>query len=183
VTDRHDSTILRAARAAARWHEGQTRKYTGRPYVTHVARVAATAMIQPEATVEMVCAAWLHDVVEDCGVHVPQIEAEFGPDIARLVAELTCTAKTDRPELNRADRQKLDRQRLAAAGRAAKILKLIDRIDNLREIDAAPADFRGRYLAESRLLLDEALGGTSPQLEAELRAEIARHEELIGQSG
>lgn len=175
-----DSLILLAAQVAARAHGGQCRKYTGRPYVTHPARVAAAAMMQPGATVEMACAAWLHDVVEDCGIPIEQVADQFGDRVATLVAALT---KAEAPGDDRAATAAAMRKQIAAAGAEAKIVKLLDRIDNLRELDQAPPEVRARYVQESKLLLDEALAGTSPELEAELRREIDRHQQMLAEQG
>lgn len=166
---------------AAEAHAGQVRKFNGRPYITHPARVAALAMLLRDATPEMVAAAWLHDVVEDCGVVPRRIRDEFGDIVADLVEGLTHTMPADHPEWNRTDRHGHDRRRLASASRAVRLLKLLDRLDNLRELDDAPHDFRVRYLHESRQLLDEALSGVDADLEAELRAEIARHETALAE--
>jgi len=174
-----DDLILKAARFAARQHTGQSRKYTARPYVTHPARVAAMAMLLPDADPPLVCAALLHDVIEDCGVTAEQLAAEFGSDVASIVDELTNRSKLESPGANRAQRKALDRARLKNVSRRAKLLKLLDRIDNLREMDLAPSGFRRKYLDESRLLLEEVLSGVEPNLEAELLAEIKRHEGML----
>lgn len=175
-----DGLILRAAQVASQAHAGQTRKYNHRPYITHPARVAAATMLQPGVTAAMACAAWLHDVVEDCGITIDAIARDFGDDVARLVSDLT---KVDSPAATRADRAAAARRRLASADPRAKVIKLIDRIDNLRELDAAPAEIRALYVEESQLLLEEALAGASPSLEAELRGEIARHQQMLAEQG
>lgn len=166
--------ILAAAQFAARAHSGQVRKYTERPYITHPARVAAMAMTLPYADEVMVCAAWLHDTVEDCGVAAAELAALFGQDVADVVCELTHTPKSQVPHLGRAQRKALDRNRLEKSSLTARRIKLLDRIDNLREMDEAPLDFLGVYVNESQLLLDESLRGADDELERTLRAEIAR---------
>lgn len=132
---------------------GHVRKYTGNPYITHPFRVAMTAArygLPPEA----VAAAYLHDVVEDCEVGIDEIVAEFGTAVAALVAELTNTSKRI-PGLNRAGRKAVDIARIATVSPTAKILKLFDRIDNLREINTrSDPDFAALYADETRMLLD-----------------------------
>lgn len=58
--------IIQAAQFAAQAHQGQARKYTGRPYIEHPGRVAARVMVLRDVAEPVVCAAWMHDVLEDC---------------------------------------------------------------------------------------------------------------------
>lgn len=150
-------------------HEGQTRKYTGRPYIEHPARVAARVAIVQGASPEMVAAAFLHDVLEDTDVSLEEIEL-FSPEAAELVVWLTNPSKGS--HLPRAERKRMDREHIVSAPWEARVIKLLDRIDNLREMEGAPTGFARLYGQES-LLLAEALEGTDPILEAEL-IEISR---------
>lgn len=147
-------------------HAHQCRKYNGNPYITHPARVAARVAARPDAHQAMICAAWLHDTIEDCGVTAEELAAIFGDDVAGLVVELTNKPRVE--GVNRAARKKQDRDRIRLISRDAKVIKLIDRIDNVNEIDKA-SDFWPVYAAESRLLLN-ALAGADVELEAELRS-------------
>ena len=74
-----------AAHAAA----AQLRKYTNEPYIVHPTEVASIVDNVEGSTHEMVAAAWLHDVVEDTGVTIEVIRAEFGEKVAELVGWLT----------------------------------------------------------------------------------------------
>lgn len=71
-----DKLQVRAARFARDAHKGQSRKYTGRPYIVHPMNVAV--LVKNHYTGphydEAIAAAWLHDVVEDCGVKLRTIE-------------------------------------------------------------------------------------------------------------
>src|SRR5271167_1819859 len=83
--------VLKAADAAARWHVHQRRKGAAQePYINHPLEVAA---LVAEATdgndPNLVTAALLHDVMEDCKVPYSQIVDTFGTDVADLVAEVT----------------------------------------------------------------------------------------------
>ena len=169
-----DNPIIRAARFAADAHAGQTRKYTGRPYVTHLARVAGRACIIPDVPEDVVAAGWLHDYLEDCRPYEDWMAAAhsighaFGSDVEALVWALTNDSKHVLPAHDsRAARKAHDHARLADAPYWAKMLKLIDRADNLREMAAAPLKFRTLYVAESHHLL-EVLAGVDPVLEREL---------------
>src|SRR6267142_486618 len=59
------SIILKAAQMANFWHQDQRRKNNGRPYITHLIRVAGRVCLRPDSTEEMVAAAYLHDAIED----------------------------------------------------------------------------------------------------------------------
>lgn len=146
--------ILKAAQYASHAHYGQTRKYTGRPFVEHPMRVAGEVSMLDVATEEMVAAAWLHDVIEDCGPENKNaMKLLFPPAVVSMVVELTNPSK-DHPELKRAERKAMDRDHLAAASYSAKIIKLVDRIDNLRDMSLAEPDFLVLYSRESRQLAD-----------------------------
>jgi (p)ppGpp synthase/HD superfamily hydrolase len=77
-----EEQALSLARAA---HAGQVDKL-GQPYIEHPARVAARL---PEADEIGRTVAWLHDVVEDTGVTLEQLAADFGPEVAAAVDALT----------------------------------------------------------------------------------------------
>jgi len=165
--------IIKAAQFADCQHAGQCRKYTGAPYITHCTRVAIRVMMLPDATEEMVCAAWMHDTVEDCDISEADLEQHFGADIARLVSELTNVSKGDLPNADRATRKRADFERLKTVSAAAQDIKCIDRIDNLNEMQDAPSDFKSRYLAESELLVQH-LTKARPELRGELESLIGK---------
>ena len=135
-------------------HNGQFRKYTGEPYIVHCAGVVELVR-KCVHTPEMVAAAWLHDTVEDCGVTLATIEEKFGAKVAALVEQLTDVSKPS--DGNRAVRKAIDRAHTAKATWKAKTIKLADLIDNSRSIIERDPEFAKVYLAEKRLLLDEAL--------------------------
>lgn len=156
--------IILAAQFAAKCHEGQVRKYNGLPYITHPIRVAGRVATHPIANRPLVAAAFLHDVVEDCGISFEELDVRFGSVVAHYVGELTNTSKAT--GLKRAERKRFDRERIAIVSREAKIVKLIDRIDNLREIN--PDDGFCQLYAKESLLLLEVLKGVDDELENEL---------------
>ena len=130
---------------------GQVRKYTGEPYISHPRAVAQLVRSVPH-TRSMVCAAWLHDVVEDTGATIDDVREAFGDAVADLVEMLTDVSRPE--DGNRAARKALDRAHLAKASPDAKTVKLADLIDNSRSIMAHDPQFARVYLAEKRLLLD-----------------------------
>lgn len=157
--------ILRAAALAKKSHGEQKRKYTGRPYVEHPGRVAMQLCLLGEP-VESVCAGWLHDVLEDTDCSKDEILEATNARVLQLVEELTNPSK-QYPTLRREDRKKMDREHLMKVSFEAKIIKMVDRIDNLREMGDAPADFRRLYAGES-VKLANAIGDVHPELRGEL---------------
>jgi guanosine-3',5'-bis(diphosphate) 3'-pyrophosphohydrolase len=137
---------------AQRAHHGQTRKYTGEPYINHPKAVVAlieSVGIDDEATI---AAAWLHDVVEDCNIPLFIIKDEFGDKIADLVIALTDPpARAGGP--NRAARKMIDRARLAAASEKAQSIKCADIIDNTLSIVKDDPNFAITYMREIAALM------------------------------
>lgn len=165
-----DNTILQAARFAALAHTGQKRKYSNLPYIIHPARVAGRVAILLGCTEEMVCAAYLHDVLEDTERTSEDIERHFGKVVADLVLELTSRSKQISSEGNREARKKIDHDYLATVSVEAKKIKMLDRIDNLREMDTS-SGFAEKYATESEHLL-ATIGDADPDLKAELEYAI-----------
>jgi (p)ppGpp synthase/HD superfamily hydrolase len=161
-----DELVARARAFAERAHGAidHRRKYSGRPYTEHLARVAervAQAIDDPAA----VAAAWLHDVVEDTPATHADIEHTFGSRVGALVRALT---DVDRDYGNRADRKAADRARLAQAPPLAQTVKLADLIDNAADIAANDPEFARVFLNEMGALLGVLTAG-DPALLAEAR--------------
>lgn len=160
--------ILEAARFAVMAHAGQKRKYNNLPYVTHPARVAARVSILPNTTEEMICAAYLHDVIEDTQYTYEDLVQKFGDSIANYVLDLTNVSKDRYPGQNRAFRKARDREHLKMISPEAKRIKLVDRIDNLREMSGADNGFLKLYLEES-IELHKVLSDVDEELGNELK--------------
>jgi (p)ppGpp synthase/HD superfamily hydrolase len=157
-------TFATAAHAAV----AQLRKYTNEPYIVHPAEVVQILKTRPHDP-EMVAAAWLHDVVEDTGVSIEVIRAEFGSKVSDLVGWLT---DVSRPEQgNRATRKAIDRAHTASAPSEAQTIKLCDLISNTRSIVEHDPEFARVYLAEKRLLL-EVMTKADPELMRRAREQI-----------
>lgn len=149
----------RAARFAAVAHGAQTRKGSGLPYIVHPAHVADMAAGLDYATPELVAAAWLHDTIEDTDVEADELREEFGDRVAGWVVELTNQfTKAAHPDKNRAERKRLEAERLATVSREAKVLKMLDRISNLAD-DGLDAKFLRVYVQETNDLLDALRDG------------------------
>lgn len=150
----NESTAEARAQAfATRAHEkvDQRRKYTGEPYITHPAAVVELVRGVPH-TEAMICAAWLHDTVEDTPTTLRDIERAFGPEVGALVEQLTDVSRLE--DGARFVRKAIDRRHTAAASPTAKTIKLADLIDNARSILAMDPKFAAVYLAEMALLLE-----------------------------
>lgn len=147
-----DDVVRKAAAFAKFAHESidQRRRFTNEPYIVHPQAVAKTvAMVTDDAAT--LAAAWLHDVVEDSPVSISEIEVEFGPDIAGLVADLTDVSNPT--DGNRKQRKAIDRQHTAEADPRAKTVKLADVINNVSDVVLQDPRFAVKYLEEKELLL------------------------------
>ena len=146
----------------------QLRKYTNEPYIVHPAEVVSIVKTV-DHTPEMLAAAWLHDTVEDTGVSIEVIRAEFGAEVAELVGWLTDVSRPDHG--NRAARKAVDRAHSAGAPAAAQTVKLADLISNTASIVAHDPEFAKVYLKEKALLLEVMTKG-NPELFAKAKAQI-----------
>ncbi len=137
---------------ATKCHEDikQVRKYTGEPYINHPAAVVEIVRSVPH-TEAMLCAAWLHDTVEDTNATIDDIEREFGAEVAELVESLTDVSEP--MDGNRERRKAIDRDHTSKASPQAKTIKLADLIDNTKTIVAFDPKFAKVYLGEKKLLL------------------------------
>ena len=119
---------------ASRMHDGQQRK-SGDAYFIHPVSVA-DIIADMRLDASSVCAALLHDVVEDCAASVSDIETVFGDEVAFLVDGVTKLGKVN--FASREDRQAESfRKMLVAMARDIRVLlvKLADRLDNMRTLD------------------------------------------------
>lgn len=144
---------------ARKAHGEQRRKYNDEAYIEHPKRVAEMVKTVPHTT-EMVCAAYLHDVVEDTPVSIEDIQRKFGRKIAGLVHELTDEfIKENYQHLNRRKRKQKEVERQAKISPEAKTIKLADVIDNTRDILENDPDFSRKYIPEMEALTEALQGG------------------------
>ena len=141
-----------ALKFATEAHGDQQRKFTEEPYIEHPKRVAEIVR-SVRHTREMICAAYLHDVVEDTPVEIEEIRSRFGERVAQLVEELTDEyMKVNYPHLNRRARKKKEVERQALMSPEAKTIKLADVIDNTPDIVQNDPGFARKYLYEMEAL-------------------------------
>jgi guanosine-3',5'-bis(diphosphate) 3'-pyrophosphohydrolase len=120
-------------------HAGQMRD-EGTPYIVHPLRVAVTLVDEMKLySPDLICAALLHDVIEDSDTTREQIAEAFGERVARIVWLLTKFDSVSLPAYLAAIE--------AAAGTGAAVVKLCDRLDNLRFLAHSPkAEKKRRYI-------------------------------------
>ncbi len=135
--------ILKAYDFSAMLHEGQFRQ-SGEPYITHPLSVACIAVSLGLDT-DSVCAALLHDTVEDCAdkVNLAVIKKEFGQTVANLVDGLTKLVEFPFEDKEEAHMENL-RKMFLAMSKDIRVLfiKLCDRVHNMRTLDGKPEEKR-----------------------------------------
>lgn len=131
------SQILHAAHFAAQRHSAQRRKGEAKePYVNHLLEVAhILAQVNGVDDETLLVAALLHDCIEDAEVKRPELETLFGSAVADLVEEVT-----DDKSLPKARRKELQVEKAPHKSRQAKMIKIADKISNLRAIQNSPPD-------------------------------------------
>lgn len=151
------SNKVEDAKKFATWaHREQKRKYTNEPYIVHPIAVAKIVASVPHTT-DMIVAALLHDVVEDCDVELGDIRENFGDNVTALVEMLTDVATLD--DGNRATRCKINNLHTETASNKAKTIKLADCIHNCLDIQRQDQKFAITYFEEKRNLLPYLVGG------------------------
>ncbi len=150
VAGRLDVDLLaRAYRFSEKAHSGQTRR-NGDPYVTHCVEVAKIlAELQLDSVT--VASGLIHDVVEDTVYTVEDVEREFGREIAQIVDGLTKIGHL--PMASREDRQvESYRKLLLSVAKDVRVIlvKLADRLHNMRTLEWMPEEKRSRIALETR---------------------------------
>lgn len=126
--------IARATLFADQAHDGQVRKFTGLPYISHPMEVMQIVR-GVTSDDDILAAAVLHDVIEDCDVTFSDLMLEFGERVATLVYQVTNAA--DEADGDRIARAYINRAVMANASADAQTIKLADIISNLSSIDIA----------------------------------------------
>jgi (p)ppGpp synthase/HD superfamily hydrolase len=138
-TSRDLVTILQALHFAAAKHRDQRRKGAeASPYINHPIEVAELLARVGEVTDSVVLqAAILHDTLEDTQTTPAELDAIFGPEVREVVAEIT-----DDKQLSKAERKRLQIVHAPQLSTRAKLVKLADKIANVRSIiDTPPAEW------------------------------------------
>lgn len=158
--------VLDAASFAAERHRKQRRKdVDASPYINHPLALASILAKEGGVTDSItIAAALLHDVVEDTETTPEELRERFGDEVASVVAEVT-----DDKALPKHVRKQLQVEKAASKSDRAKLVKLADKISNLRDIAATPPadwdlDRRQAYFDWSRQVV-AGLRGVNPALE------------------
>ena len=169
------SHILHALDFAARKHRDQRRKDAeASPYINHPIGLANVLVNEGHVTdPAVICASILHDTLEDTRTTVEELEREFGATICGIVREVT-----DDKSLKKAERKRAQIDHAAHISFEAKLVKLADKICNLRDIaNAPPAGWdlarKREYFDWARAVVDR-LRGAHPVLESVFDAAYAR---------
>jgi len=159
--------LVAAIAFAADKHRNQRRKdHEASPYINHP--IALANVLANEAGVDderVLVAAVLHDTIEDTETTEQELQRLFGKDVTDIVIEVT-----DDKSLPKAERKRLQVEHAAHISRQGKLVKLADKICNLRDIaKSPPADWslerKQEYFDWAKSVVD-ALRGVHPGLEA-----------------
>ena len=158
--------ILEALQFAAHKHRDDRRKdVAASPYINHP--IALANVLWQEAAVhepDVICAALLHDTVEDTQTTEAELVERFGRKIAGIVMEVTDDKSLEKPE-----RKRMQIEHAPHLSREAKLVKLADKISNLRDVAASPPkDWplkrRQEYFDWAKQVVD-GMRGVHPKLE------------------
>ena len=167
-----EDIIIKAARYAKIAHDAthKTRRNTGDPYFVHPARVAGMTAAYYRSTPIMVALAFTHDVIEDCPIPTVAFEREFGPELTRLVTYIS------KPKGMKWTREEMNAHYngvLLGAPFEVKIVKMFDRIDNLRDMRGDSDEKKVSYSRET-MKLAKSIGDADRSLESEMLGLAAR---------
>jgi len=162
------SVVLQALSFAARKHSSQRRKGSDRaPYINHPISVLDLLWrVGGVRQADVLVAGVLHDTLEDTETSPQELAAAFGQAVLGLVQEVS-----DDKTLFSAERKRLQIEHAGSLSNGAKLIKLADKISNVRDLHSNPPLFWSRqrrleYLDWAARVVDH-LRGTNPSLEAE----------------
>ncbi len=174
-TDDELKLLLRALAFAAYQHRAQRRKdVDASPYINHPIALANILSNEGHVTdIEVITAAMLHDTIEDTDTTPEELEAEFGASIRDIVLDVT-----DDKSLPKQVRKQKQVEHAAHACDQAKLVKLADKIANLRDVaDCPPQDWsierRREYFDWGKQVVDQ-IRGIHPGLEKVFDATYAK---------
>ena len=158
--------LIKALAFAADKHRNQRRKDAdASPYINHPIDLANVLTNEEGIEDERVLmAAVLHDTIEDTETTEQELAKLFGQEVAAIVLEVT-----DDKSLAKAERKRLQVEHASAISRRAKLVKLADKICNLRDIvGSPPADWpverKQEYFDWAKAVID-GMRGVHPELE------------------
>jgi len=148
LPDEQRVQLRRAWSVGAAAHAGQMRK-SGEPYITHPVAVAVV-LAEQKVDIETLVAAILHDTIEDTPLTREALASAFGETVAELVEGVTKLDKLNFGSRQEADAESFRKMMLAMARDLRVILiKLADRLHNMRTLGAQPGPSRERIARET----------------------------------
>lgn len=178
MTEKELKLLLKALSFAAHKHKDQRRKDAeASPYINHPISLANILCNEGHVTdTEVISAALLHDTIEDTQTTTEELDTEFGQAIRSIVMEVT-----DDKRLAKAERKRLQIEHAAHISDKAKLVKLADKISNLRDVAQTPPpdwslERRQQYFDWAKAVVDQ-LRGVHPTLEAVFDAAYAKRPE------
>ncbi|HLF91893.1 MAG TPA: bifunctional (p)ppGpp synthetase/guanosine-3',5'-bis(diphosphate) 3'-pyrophosphohydrolase, partial [Planctomycetota bacterium] len=149
--DRLDLDLITRAYAMSERAHGGQKRLSGEPFIAHSAELAKILLELNLVDTDTVAAALLHDVIEDTSTTLPELEAEFGPEIAQLVDGVT---KIGHLRFRSREERQVENYRklLLSMARDIRIImiKLADRLHNMRTLEYLPEEKRKRIAEETR---------------------------------
>jgi len=159
--------LMKALEFAAFKHKDQCRKdVNASPYINHPISLANILCNEGHISdIEVICGALLHDTIEDTDTTAEEVEAEFGKRIRDMVMEVS-----DDKALPKLERKRLQIEHAPHISDEAKLVKLADKISNLRDIEVCPPvdwtlERRQQYYDWAKKVVN-GLRGVHPTLEA-----------------
>jgi (p)ppGpp synthase/HD superfamily hydrolase len=163
----NETNLLRALDFAAGKHSGQLRKSgDGTPYINHPIAVARILAEEGQVTdADVLMAAVLHDTLEDTDATREELVSQFGSVVCRLVEEVT-----DDKRLPKAERKRLQIEHAPHLSHGAALIKLGDKIANVRDLGRAPPPDWSIERVREYLTWAEAVIGNAPKVNPTLES-------------
>ena len=162
--------LLKATAFAAEKHRNQRRKdVDASPYINHPIALASLLKEHGVDDIVVLCAALLHDTIEDTNTTADELRSVFGDEITAVVLEVS-----DDKTLGKNERKRLQIEQAGSSSKRAKLVKLADKICNVRDIVVSPPagwplQRKLDYYAWAKAVVDE-LRGTHAELETSFDA-------------
>ncbi len=170
--------LQKAVRWAVERHAGQAREgEPAIPYATHVLEVMSILRASGCQDEAMLCAAALHDLIEETETSLAEVEQEFGADVRGLIDELTREepSEEERAGLSKDEiwqlRTRMLLDEIKEISERAQLIKLCDRLSNLREARVTRSGKRlARYVRQTHQILEIVPRSVHPRIWDELKA-------------
>lgn len=150
-------TLERAIAFALEKHKNVKRKGDGRPYILHPLSVLHRLMSikKSKNAFLLATASVLHDVVEDCDVTIQEIADLFGYHVAALVEDLS----SDKEMIKKIGKTEYLIQKMLKMGSYSLRIKLVDRWDNMEDMESMDAGFRKKQIDSTNTILEALENG------------------------